>query len=150
MASSASCAVSKPSIEPTSKLGHTLQGGKGGRGGGGDGEDGGGFNLREWSAKFLRDLGGGAKSLLQTVAALLLLLSVFYAASFVRPLSAAALNAVRYILRLDGRGARRVRLPACLPLCYLPLQTNEWNFSILRYSDLLTARETVVQCAIIA
>ena len=61
MASSASGAVSKPSIEPTAKLGHTLQGGKGGRGGGGDGEDGGGFNFREWSAKFLRDLGGRCK-----------------------------------------------------------------------------------------
>ncbi|KAK9908672.1 hypothetical protein WJX75_001240 [Coccomyxa subellipsoidea] len=84
------------------------KGGKGGKGGG-DGEGSGGFNWREWSAKFLRDLGGGAKSAAQTVAALLLLLSIFYAATFVRPLSAAALNAVRYILRLDGRGARRGR-----------------------------------------
>ncbi|BDA41661.1 hypothetical protein COCOBI_02-4420 [Coccomyxa sp. Obi] len=87
------------------------KGGKGGRGGG-DGDGGDGFNWREWSAKFLRDLGGGAKSVAQTIAALLLMLSVFYAASFVRPLSAAALNAVRYILRLDGRGARRGRAPA--------------------------------------
>ena len=86
-----------------------MQGGKGGRGGG-DGDGGSGFNWREWTAKFLRDLGGGAKSVAQTIAALLLMLSVFYAASFVRPLSAAALNAVRYILRLDGRGARRVRV----------------------------------------
>ncbi len=90
-----------------------MQGGKGGRGGG-DGDGGDGFNWREWSAKFLRDLGGGAKSVAQTIAALLLMLSVFYAASFVRPLSAAALNAVRYILRLDGRGARRVSLPPLL------------------------------------
>lgn len=56
------------------------------------------------------------------MAALLLLLSIFYAATFVRPLSAAALNAVRYILRLDGRGARRVSL-RCAECCAMRICT---------------------------
>lgn len=94
------------------KISHAAwQGGKGGKGGGGGGGDGeeGGFDFRGWLRSFAGGLGGGARSLAQAAGALALLLTIFYAASWVKPAAGAALGALQWLLRLDGRGSRRVR-----------------------------------------
>ena len=43
------------------------------------------------------------------MAAVLLLLSIFLASAFVQPAFRAAVRGVRWLLRLDGAGSRRVR-----------------------------------------
>ena len=89
-----------------------MQGG-GGRGGGGGGSGGGGesepFDFRRWLAAFTQGLGKTARSLGKTLAAILLLASIFYGSNFIKPLAQAAKRGVRWLLRLDGAGSRRVR-----------------------------------------
>lgn len=86
-----------------------LEGGgrRGGGGGGGKSEDG-SFDLRQWLANLAQGLSKTGSSLGKTVAAVLLLLSIFYASNFIRPLTRATINGLRWVLRLDGAGSRRV------------------------------------------
>jgi hypothetical protein len=88
-----------------------MQGGKGRKRGGGGGGDGGegAFDWRAWVQDFVRGTGKGLRSVGQAGGALLLLLAIFYGASLVKPAAAAGMAAVRWLLRLDGRGSRRVR-----------------------------------------
>lgn len=85
-------------------------GGKGGGRGGSGGNEGESesFNFRQWLAKFGQGLGKTGRSLGKTAAAILLLLSIFYASHFIQPLSRATVNGLRWVLRLDGAGSRRV------------------------------------------
>ena len=85
-----------------------MQGGKG-RGGGGGDEGEGAFDWRAFVQSLIRSTGKTARSVGQATGALLLLLAIFYGASLVKPAAAAGLAAVRWLLRLDGRGSRRVR-----------------------------------------
>lgn len=92
---------------------HVFKGGgrRGGGGGGGDSE-GGSFDFRQWLANLAQGLGKTGRSLGKTVAAILLLLSIFYASNFIKPLMRATINGLRWVLRLDGAGSRRVCLPS--------------------------------------
>ena len=83
------------------------RGGGGGGGAGGDSE-GGSFDFRQWLAKLTQGLGKTGSSLGKTALAILLLLSIFYASNFIQPLMRATINALRWVLRLDGAGSRRV------------------------------------------
>ena len=87
--------------------------GGGGGGGGGESEDG-SFDFRQWLATLAQGLGKTGRSLGKTVAAILLLLSIFYASNFIQPLMRATINGLRWVLRLDGTGSRRVS-------CVLPV-----------------------------
>ena len=81
-------------------------------GGGGGSRDGGEsepFDFRRWLAAFTQGLGKTARSLGKTMAAILLLASIFYGSHFIKPLSQATVKGVRWLLRLDGAGSRRVR-----------------------------------------
>ena len=49
------------------------------------------------------------RSLAKTMAAVLLLLSIFLASAFVQPAFQAAVRGLRWVLRLEGAGSRRVR-----------------------------------------
>lgn len=49
------------------------------------------------------------RSLVKTMAAVLLLLGIFLASAFVQPAFRAAVRGVRWLLRLDGAGSRRVK-----------------------------------------
>ena len=81
----------------------------GGGGGGGDGGESEPFDFRRWLAAFTQGLGKTARSLGKTLAAILLLASIFYGSHFIKPLAQAAKRGVRWLLRLDGAGSRRVR-----------------------------------------
>ena len=87
-----------------------MQGGgrRGGSGGGGDGGESEPFDFRRWLAAFTQGLGKKARSLGKTLAAILLLASIFYGSHFIKPLAQAAKRGVRWLLRLDGAGSRRV------------------------------------------
>ena len=86
-----------------------MQGGGRRGGGGGDGAESEPFNFRQWLAAFAQGLGKTARSLGKTLAAVLLLASIFYGSHFIQPLTQAAKKGVRWLLRLDGAGSRRVR-----------------------------------------
>ena len=59
-------------------------------------------------ANMVQGLGKTGRSLGKTVAAILLLLSIFYASSFIKPLMRVTIQGLRWVLRLDGAGSRRV------------------------------------------
>ncbi|CAL5219204.1 g995 [Coccomyxa viridis] len=91
-------------------------GGRRGGGGGGGDSEGGSFDFRQWLANLFQGLGKTGRSLGKTVAAILLLLSIFYASNFIKPLMRATINGLRWVLRLDGAGSRRTRRqPAPVP-----------------------------------
>ena len=93
------------------------RGGGGGGGAGGDAE-GGSFDFRQWMAKLAQSLGKTGRSLGKTALAVLLLLSIFYASNFIQPLMRATITALRWVLRLDGAGSRRVS--AHIPCVHIP------------------------------
>lgn len=92
-------------------------GGRRGGGGGGGDSEGGSFDFRQWLANLFQGLGKTGRSLGKTVAAILLLLSIFYASNFIKPLMRATINGLRWVLRLDGAGSRRVCLCSICGLC---------------------------------
>ena len=71
----------------------------GGGGGGGDGGESEPFDFRRWLAAFTQGLGKTARSLGKTLAAILLLASIFYGSHFIKPLAQAAKRGVRWLLR---------------------------------------------------